>query len=566
MKRLSAIVSVLLVASVGLAQLARLAEDESIDAQISKVDELFEEWDKPDSPGCALAAIKDGKIIYKRGYGMADLEHDIPITSETVFYIGSVSKQFVTLSILLLAEQGRLSIDDDIRKYLPEFPNYGRLITIRHLIHHTSGIRDYLTLWSLSGKSYFDYMPVEAVLELIYSQEELNFEPGEQHLYSNSCYFLLAEIVRAASGKTLREFAEANIFGPLGMKNSHFHDNNKHIIRNRAFGYSKNADREFENMIMRFDLVGSGGLYTTVDDLFLWDQNFYNNKLGKGGQKLIETMLTNGALNNGEKVNYAFALVNGNHNGLRTVSHGGSLGGYRAQLVRFPDQRFSVAILSNLAGFNPTRLAYQVADVFLVDQFAPEKGKAKSSEPQSNSAKRTAIPVDPAVYDAYVGRYMQERGFVIAIAKENEKLILNWPGLPKMELLPESETRFFQNYDDDVISFERNQAGEISKLKVLRGDREIPYQRVLNLTRKKLAQYVGDYYSDELKTTYRLFAEDDLLFVQVGHLSKVQLVSSQRDVFVAAGNKAVFQRTDQGKVIGFTLDAGRVKNMKFRKK
>lgn len=189
----------------------------------SKVDNIFAKWDKPTSPGCALAIIKDGEIIYKRGYGMADLEHDIPISSKTVFYIGSTSKQFVAMSLLLLTEQDKLSLDDDIRKFAPEFPQYDKTITIRHLIHHTSGIRDYLSLWDLSGKNYLDYISEDAVLDLICNQKELNFTPGEKFLYSNSGYFLLAVIIKRASGKSLREFAQENIFEPLDMKNSHFH-------------------------------------------------------------------------------------------------------------------------------------------------------------------------------------------------------------------------------------------------------------------------------------------------------------------------------------------------------
>ncbi|MFQ5628604.1 MAG: serine hydrolase domain-containing protein, partial [bacterium] len=260
------------------------------DTLSAKVDQIFADWDKPDSPGCALAVIQDGKTVYSRGYGMADLEHDIPISPQTVFYIGSTSKQFVTFSIALLAEQGKLGLDDNIRKYLPEFPDYGQPITIRHLIHHTSGIRDYLTLWSLAGRNYLDYMPEDVVLDMICRQKELNFSPGEQHLYSNSCYFLLAVIVERASGQSLREYADKHIFKPLAMKNTHFHDNNKHIIKKRAYGYAPGKIGGFDQLIMRFDLVGSGGLYTCVEDLYLWDQNFYHNKLGKGGQEIIDLM------------------------------------------------------------------------------------------------------------------------------------------------------------------------------------------------------------------------------------------------------------------------------------
>jgi CubicO group peptidase (beta-lactamase class C family) len=249
------------------------------DKKTDAVDKLFSQWDKKDSPGCALAVVKDGKIIYKQGYGLANLELNIPITPQSVFYIGSVSKQFVTMCIALLAKQKKLSLDDDIRKFVPELPDYGPPITVRHLIHHTSGLRDYLTLLGIAGIDYGTYHQ-DDVVELVARQRELNFAPGEEYLYSNSGYFLLAVIAERASGKSLREFAEENIFKPLGMKNSHFHDDYRMLIKKRASGYFPDGKGKYRNFISTFDCVGSGGLFTSVEDLFLWDQNFYHHKVG----------------------------------------------------------------------------------------------------------------------------------------------------------------------------------------------------------------------------------------------------------------------------------------------
>ncbi|MBL4662400.1 MAG: serine hydrolase [Flavobacteriaceae bacterium] len=239
------------------------------------IDSIFIEWNKPDVPGCALGIIKDGKLIYSKGYGIGDLEHDIEITPSSVFYIGSVSKQFVTFSILLLEEQGKLDLDDRIQKYPPGFPEYDTPLTIRHFIHHTSGVRDYLTMMYLKGRNYLDNTDVDEVYELIKSQKELNFSPGEKYLYSNSRYFMLAMIVEKAADQSLKIFAHENIFQPLGMRNTLFYDDNTDLIKNRVFSYSKKNNEEgFNNLIMRFDLVGSGGVYSNIEDLFLWDQNF----------------------------------------------------------------------------------------------------------------------------------------------------------------------------------------------------------------------------------------------------------------------------------------------------
>ena len=445
----------------------------------SKIDALFSQWDRPDSPGCALAVVRNGDIVYKKGYGMADLEHDVPITPETVFYIGSTSKQFVTMCILLCEEQGKLSLDDDIRKYLTEFPEYDRPINIRHLVHHTSGIRDYLTLWSLAGKDYLDHMDEGAVYDMICRQKELNFSPGERFLYSNSCYFLLALIIQRASGQKLRAYADEHIFRVLEMHRSHFHDDVQHIIKNRAFGYTLKDDSTFGNLHMRFSLVGSGGLYTCVEDLALWDRNFYDNVLGEKRPDLIDKMLTNGKLRSGEELDYAFALRNGMYRGLRTVDHGGALGGYRAQLLRFPEQLFSVIILANLDRFNPTRLAYDVADIYL----------AESMEPMPEEAEH----VDAA-------QPVQE----------------NKPTPPQLS-------------EDEAMA------------------------------------YTGHYYSEELEVTYKIFTDQNQLYVRAGYNPRMKMVFKQKDTFRVDRMTLHFRRDETGGVSGFSVDAGRVTDIKFER-
>ncbi|MEZ4825773.1 MAG: serine hydrolase domain-containing protein [Bacteroidia bacterium] len=333
--------------------------------QTLTIDSIFQAWDKTNSPGCALAVIKDGEIAYSRGYGMADLEHGLAINTKSVFYVGSVSKQFVATCILLLAEEGRLSLDDDVHTYFPELPDYGYPITIRNLIHHTSGIKDYLDMWEMSGRSYLDKVPEAEALESIIRQKTLSFEPGTRYEYSNSGYLMLGMIVRKVSRVSLREYARANIFDPLGMTQTQFYDDNRRLIPNRAFGYGAPVEGTFTNRMMRFDLVGSGGIYSTVEDLYKWDQHFYQNQLGKRGQALIDQMLTNGRYKNGTEMNYAFGIENGTYKGRRTISHGGALGGYRAGFLQFPDQRFSVIILSNLETFEPLSRAKEVADCVL---------------------------------------------------------------------------------------------------------------------------------------------------------------------------------------------------------
>ncbi len=383
---------------------------ESQGAGLAKqVDQIFAGWDRTDSPGCALGVISDGQFTYRRGYGMANLEYDVPLSSESVFYIGSTSKQFVAASIMLAAEQGHLSLEDDIRKYVPEIPDYGTTLTVRHLLHHTSGLRDYLTLWNLAGENIEDIHTPDDALQMIARQKSLNFEPGDEYLYSNSGYFLLSVIIERATGKSLREFARENIFEPLGMTHTHFHDDHTHIIKNRAMGHFTRSDGSIALNMSNFALVGSGGLYTSVDDLLLWDRNFYDNQLGEGG--LIKHLLVRGILNNGDTLSYAAALQVGEYKGLRTVEHGGALGGYRAQLLRFPDQRFSVVCLCNLAPTNPTALAYRVADLYLADEFevAPEAPvEEEAAEPRREPAVAEPFHPSTAQMAEYPGAYYSE--------------------------------------------------------------------------------------------------------------------------------------------------------------
>lgn len=451
MKKLLFILSLSFLASSSIAQ----------QVNTSSVDSIFSEWGKPDVPGGAAAVVQNGKIVYAKGYGLADLEHEIPNTPSTVFYIGSVSKQFVTFSILLLEEQGKLDLDDEVQDYLPDFPQYESPLTIRHFIHHTSGVRDYLTLMDMKGRSYLDHIEMQEAYELIKNQKELNFTPGERYLYSNSCYLMLAMIVEKASGMSMKYFAEKEIFDPLGMEKSRFYDDITGLIKDRAFSYSNNGEG-FDNLVSRFDLVGSGGVYSTVEDLFLWDQNFYNNTLGEGNQSLIDTMQTDGLLNNGESSGYAFALVNGTYKGLKTVGHSGSLAGYRAYYVRFPGQTFSIIILSNRDDGDPETKAYQVADLYLANLLEDEPESDETDNRDSDpEEKNPELNLTASELAGYTGTYYSDEldvTYDLFIQDDvlKQKIGFNTPA----ELIPSSTDKFTAPYT--TYRFERDQGGQIT--------------------------------------------------------------------------------------------------------
>ncbi|MEA3420844.1 MAG: serine hydrolase domain-containing protein [Acidobacteriota bacterium] len=394
-------------------------------ALTEKVDAMFKQWDSTDSPGAALGIFKAGRIIYARGYGIANLEYTLPWSSQNPSRIGSISKQFIAMCIAILAEQGKLSLDDNIRKFLPDWPEYNGPITIKHLLYHTSGVREYLTLVELMGKpegSGYVYTPNELVRTLS-RQKELNFKPGEIFSYSNSGYFLLSEIISRVSGMKTSAFAKKYIFSPLGMSNTHFHDDPNMIVKNRSYGYSPKKEGGFRLDILRLKVIGDLGVFTTIEDFLKWDQNFYDNKLGKGTKNLINMMLTQGKLNSGEVLPYAFGLNISLYGGLRTISHGGSAVGYQAQYMQFPDQRFSIVIMSNLGNFNTGRIARKIADLYLADQFLEPPTPRQRQRPQRDRPE--PIRLSSSQLQKYAGNYYSdELDIKYILDVENNNLVL----------------------------------------------------------------------------------------------------------------------------------------------
>jgi len=418
----------------------------------AKVDELFEQWNKNDSPGAAIGIFQEGRIIYARGYGMANLEHNIPITPQSVFRVGSVSKQFTAMCIALLVEQGKISLDDDIRKYLPEMHEFDHDVTVRHLIHHTSGMRDYLVLQGLAGRSQGYFYNSRDVLDLLSRQKGLDFRPGDAYSYSNSGYFLLAEIVNRASGLKTREFAKKYIFEPLGMNSTHFHDDPNMIVKNRAAGYMPLEEGGFRIHMTQLDMIGDGGIFTSVEDFFKWDQNFFANRLGKGSSELIKMVITPGKLNDGKGINYAFALVVDRYKGLKTIGHSGSFVGYKAHYLQFPEPGFSVVILSNLGSFNPGRLAYTIADLYLADLFTEDR-KSERDNNQKEIPKIITLPLDQM--EKFGGEYYSDELDATAFLRLDRKGIVFKLGRYTGDLAPISSNTFLGTYlNDDAYDLE----------------------------------------------------------------------------------------------------------------
>jgi CubicO group peptidase (beta-lactamase class C family) len=413
----------------------------------NKVDKLFAQWDKHDSAGCAIGVVKDGKLIYAHAYGMADLEHNVPITPRSAFDIASMSKQFTAMAILLLVQQGKISLDDDVRKYVPEVPDYGVTIVVRHLLYHTSGLRNHFLLNQLGGWRWGDLETRADALDTLTRQKELNFKPGEEHSYTNTGYFVLGEMVQRVSGLSLRDFAEKNIFKPLGMSDTQIHDDVALIIRNRAWAYNAGKDGGWVNNITRFEDVGDSNMYTSIEDLARWDQNFYDGKVG--GEEVVRQMLKPGTLDSGRPIAYGAGLRLGEYKGLKLIWHAGA-SAYGSEYLRFPDQHFSVFCLCNTGAIDPSALARQVADIYLDGLLKPEatggppspEARAKAAAEVNAFIKEHSTSIPEEKLSSLAGLYVNpDDGNARRLVMRDGKLMFGTTGAGG-QLAPIGENRF----------------------------------------------------------------------------------------------------------------------------
>jgi CubicO group peptidase (beta-lactamase class C family) len=424
MRRLVAVV-VLVVATftIGVAGLPLDPRSSTLgQREAAAVDAVFAAYARPGSPGCAVGVFQNGAIAYAKGYGLASIEHDVPITPDTVFYAGSVSKQFTAMAAALAIQQGKLSYDDSIRKHLPELPPYADAIKVRHLLHHTSGLRDYNTLLAVAGRRDEDAWDNAAVLRITARQKALNFEPGAEYLYSNTGYTLLATIVERATGTKFADYADAQIFKPLGMTASHFHTDARRLVKGRAMAYGgREGQWTFDTPIN--ERAGAGGLYTTITELQKWDENFYTGKVG--GMAILQQLQTRAVLNDGKTIAYAWGLQIGEYRGLPIVEHSGSLGGYRAHILRFPSQHTSVALLCNVSVVNTTALARQVVGVVLKDQLTAPAGSPGGGGVAGSVPGRAPDSTTAAANADYAGVfYSDELESRVTVTARGDELLL----------------------------------------------------------------------------------------------------------------------------------------------
>ena len=517
------------------------------------IDALFQL--EPGSPGAVVGIFETGGIRFAKGYGLANLDYDIPITTKTVFDIGSVSKQFTAACIFLLEQQQRLSIDDPIQMYLPEIPVYhGETVRIRHLINHTSGLRDYVELMAYEGTPYENLFTEDQGLEMMARQKDRNFPPGTQFMYNNGGYLLLAIIVRRVSGRSIGAFAQKNIFEPLGMNHTFILENPARVVKNSATGYAKNEAGVYEKKhYYNFAIGGDGQVYTTLEDLLLWDNNFYTHKVG--GQALHDRMHEQAALNNGQKIDYAGGLFIQAHKGEKMVQHSGSWGGFRSLFFRFPEKKVSLVILTN----TPNVLAF--GNVYpLLDKIVASNNPLPQKE-----LSPIVLPAEKLI--AFSGTYealkQPQLRWKISLANDTLHVTQTW-NEQSFSILPLSSYEFFrQDIPDIRFSFLADASGPLihDRLEDIQTRKTEPF---LDDSSTDLPKFTGVFFSAETNTHYTLSIQDNLLVLQQEKNRSTTLQRVSQLVFRNKMQGFQFVENENG-IQGFFIQDRRIRNLWFER-
>lgn len=520
-----------------------------------EITNLFEA--RENRPGAIIGVFEDGNIEFQKAYGLANLDYDIPITSKTVFDVGSVAKQFTATCIFLLEQQGKLSIDDPIQKYLPEMPIYhGEEVTIRHLINHTSGLRDYVEITAYGGIPFENIFTEEMGLDIMTRQKERSFPPGQQFMYNNGGYLLLAIIVRRASGESIGTFAQKHIFEPLGMQSTFILENPSRVIKNSATGYTPVNDSIYEKKhFYNIALGGDGQVYTTLEDLLLWDNNFYDKKIG--GQALFDRQHERGILNNGDTIEYAGGLFIQEHKGQRAVQHTGSWGGFRAVFYRFPDLKKSLVLMANCTDFATVHKF-----LALIDLMVPkEKVKQKTKE-----IAAPVIQLSTKQLQKYTGLFAVKGQPHLRLQSSLEKDTLVVTQLwdkQSYQLIPTSNNAFYRK-DFHLVRFVFDEKTGVpvihERVEVWQTEKVEAYQSTPNLK-----EFTGEYYSPEVGVTYTIMVVEHQLAVFRNKGKIKTLLPVSKDVF---GNHFQgYQFIREAEIVsGFLIQDRRVRNLQFSRR
>ncbi len=527
----------------------------------ARMDKLFDFWNRLDQPGFAVVVVKDGQVAYRNVFGLACQEHAAAITPNTVFNTATLAQVFVGQAVAMLEEQGKLSLDDDVRKFIPELPDFGTPVKLRHLVYHASGLRDWLPVLRLTGRER-EEVTMDKVLKIVGAQKKLLFTPGERTEYANTDYDLLAETIKRVTGKPFSDWAWENIFKPAKMTRTQFRDNCRSIFDDEALSYNYTRN-EYLRGVDNLSLAGSHSLFTSIADLAKWLVNL--ETVPAAGQAVFSKMMTAGALNDGRPSTYGYGLEVGLRAGKRAAWQEGTWAGSGAILAYAPDQKFGFVVLANWDYTDAGGFAGDIVDIYLPAPAPPPPAKKAAAAP----AKKT-VKVSPAVLDRYAGDYRLQARQILTIGREGDRLMLSVPG-QKFPLTALSETEFLFDLAQARIVFQKDKGGNVQGFVWKQGGTETTAPKVVMMKPKpeELKEFAGAYFNEELNLGIGLEARGDGLFLLPSGQGEVRLAPDEKDRFTSgapAFPMLVFKRDAQNRVAGFIIDGDSVRDLVFSRR
>jgi CubicO group peptidase (beta-lactamase class C family) len=523
---------------------------------------LIEEYNNNSTPGGAVMVIRDGKVIYKKSFGMANLTHNIPFDVNTPTNIGSTTKQFTAMGIALLEEKGLLSVEDDIRKHIPELPDLGDTVRLRHLISHTSGYREFLNSLMMGGRQAGDQIRLDEIISLVQHQPALQNKPGETYNYNNTGYALLALVIERVSGEKYPEWMKQNVFQPLRMTHTLVRTNPGQVIPGNAQGYVKTKDDFYEEAMDIHGSMGAGGIYSTLSDLEKWIMNYYHPTLGNAA--LVQRLQTPFMLNNGDTMKYAYGLMVGDLNGLKMVEHGGADIAHRSMLMMFPEIKGAIVTQSNNATF-PGKISRNLAEIFFADVMTIKDDKEKQTE---NSGE---FVYEVSKFDELAGRYELAPGFILEFRREDNKLMTQATGQGSVEVFASSDSTFYLKVVEASVTFHRNAEGKVDQITLHQnGNHKAKriFEPAWKPSEEDISMYTGRYFSEELEAFYSIAVNsDDELVLRHRRMDDMVLTAVKKDEYTATFPipELKFIRNEKGEVTGFDASSGRSKGIIFEK-
>ena len=527
------------------------------------VDQLLAPWDRRDGPGAAVAVWRGGRTLFSKAYGMANLAYDIPFTTTTPTNIGSTSKQFTAFAVMLLVDEGKVGLDDDVRKYFPELPDLGKVVTVRHLLTHTSGYREVYNAMIIAARRLDegDFVSRTEMISLIQHQPALQNAPGAEFNYNNTAFALLSMLVERVAKVPFPEFIQARVFGPLGMTHTTVRADRHAPVRGATVGYSRDTKGDWRDLGDLASAMGAGGIYTTLGDLQKWAENYGNPRVGTA--KGIAQMMTPFTLTDGKPTTYGFGLFIDKQGPVKRVHHGGADISHRSMLAMYPELNAGVTVQSNDGSFD-SGIAFRIAKAFF-PEITPRTTGAVAFDAASYDAKK---------FDAYVGRYSLDLApaMVLTFARAGDSLSIQLTGQPKAPIYPTSDSTFVLRVVPASVTFQRDTQGKVTGLLLHQnGDNHATrlegaaagVAKVWAPTATELAGFAGRYFSDELETFYDLTVTAGKLTFANRRTEPMPMVAGAKDTFTGGDVTVVFERDRNGQVVAFYAGNGRTRDVRF---